>query len=214
MQPVEPQRSDTRPAAGPPGNEGQSAPDQKKPGEEKAGLKLIIDLAPLAVFFIAYRFMGMLPATAVLVGATLLSVVAAKVLLGKVSPMLIVSAVLVTFFGGLTLLLDDPRFIKMKPTIVNLLFAGVLGFGLVSGRNFLKYVLGEALHLTTEGWRQLTLRWIGLFVGLAVLNEIVWRTQSEDTWVNFKFPGMLVLTMMFTALQVPLLRRHAVVPAK
>ncbi len=183
------------------------------PGEEKAGLKLIIDLAPLAVFFIAYRFVGMLPATAILVGATLLSVVAAKVLLGKVSPMLIVSAVLVTVFGGLTLALDDPRFIKIKPTIVNLLFAGVLGFGLVSGRNFLKFVLGEALHLTATGWRQLTLRWIGLFTALAVLNEIVWRTQSESTWVNFKFPGMLVLTLVFTALQVPLIRRHAERPA-
>jgi intracellular septation protein len=184
------------------------------PADEKAGLKLIIDLAPLAVFFIAYRFVGMLPATAILVVATLLSVVAAKVLLGKVSPMLIVSAVLVTFFGGLTLALDDPRFIKIKPTIVNLLFAGLLAFGLVSGRNFLKFVLGEALHLTAVGWRQLTLRWIGLFTALAILNEIVWRTQTESTWVNFKFPGMLVLTLVFTALQVPLIRRHAERPAE
>ncbi len=213
MTPAKPEPSDTRPVVGQPQAQ-HPAPVVEKAGEEKAGLKLLIDLAPLAVFFIAYRFMGMLPATALLVAATLLSVVAAKVLLGKISPMLIVSAVLVTFFGGLTLLLDDPRFIKIKPTIVNVLFAGVLAFGLVSGRNFLKYVLGEALHLTAVGWRQLTLRWIGLFLGLAVLNELVWRTQSEETWVNFKFPGMLVLTMIFTALQIPLLRRHAAIPAK
>ncbi len=177
--------------------------------DDKAGLKLLIDLLPLVVFFIAYRFAGLLTATAILVGCTLLSVVAAKVLLGKVSPMLIVSAVLVTVFGGLTLGLDDARFIKIKPTIVNLLFAGTLGFGLLTKRNLMQMMLGEALQLTTEGWRLLTLRWIGLFVALAALNEIVWRTQSEQTWVNFKFPGLPILTMGFLALQMPLIKRHS-----
>jgi intracellular septation protein len=180
---------------------------------ENSGLKLLLDLVPLAIFFVAFRFLGLVPATALLVVATLLSVLASKVLLGKVSPMLIVSAVLVTVFGGLTIALDDPRFIKMKPTIVNLLFAGVLSFGLLTGRNFLKFVLGEALHLTTAGWHQLTLRWIGLFVSMALLNEYVWRTwntpETEHVWVNFKFPGMLLLTIAFTAAQLPLMRRHA-----
>jgi intracellular septation protein len=190
-----------------------SAAPEVRPANDKAGLKLLIDLVPLAIFFVAFRFLGLIPATAVLVVATLISVVASKVLLGKVSPMLIVSAVLVTVFGGLTIGFNDPRFIKMKPTIVNLLFAGALGFGLVTGRNFLKLVLGEALHLTADGWRLLTYRWLGLFVGMAMLNEIVWRTwntpETEYVWVNFKFPGMLVLTLVFTALQMPLLRRHA-----
>jgi intracellular septation protein len=202
----------TQPDAAPPGPDKASSPaavQAPSSGDDKAGLKLLIDLVPLAVFFIAYRFTGLLTATAVLVGATLLSVVAARYFLGKVSPMLIVSAVLVTVFGGLTLGLDDPRFIKIKPTIVNLLFAGALGFGLWSGRNFLKYMLGEALQLTAEGWRTLTLRWIGFFVVLAALNEIVWRTQSEQTWVNFKFPGMLILTFAFMAAQTRLLRRCA-----
>jgi intracellular septation protein len=180
---------------------------------ENSGLKLLLDLVPLAIFFVSFRFLGLVPATALLVLATLLSVVASRILLGKVSPMLIVSAVLVTVFGGLTIALDDPRFIKMKPTIVNVLFAGVLGFGLLSGRNFLKFVLGEALHLTATGWRQLTLRWIGLFIAMALLNEFVWRTwntpETEHVWVNFKFPGMLLLTIAFTAAQVPLMRRHA-----
>jgi intracellular septation protein len=185
-----------------------SAAPPPAPSDEKAGLKLLIDLVPLAVFFIAYRFTGLLTATAILVGCTLLSVVAAKVLLGKVSPMLIISAVLVTVFGGLTLGLDDPRFIKIKPTIVNLLFAAGLGFGLLTKRNLLHMMLGDALQLTAEGWRLLTLRWIGLFAALALLNELVWRTQSEQTWVNFKFPGMLVLTIGFMALQAPLIRRH------
>jgi intracellular septation protein len=184
----------------------------QEPTPEKAGLKLLIDLVPLAIFFIAYRFLGIMAATAVLVVATLLSLVAAKVLLGKISPMLIVTAVLVTVFGGLTIGLNDPRFIKIKPTIVNLLFAGALGFGLLTERNLLKLVLGEAMHLTAEGWRLLTLRWIGLFVCLAALNEIVWRTQSESVWVNFKFPGLLVLTLIFSGLQVPLVRRHSMSP--
>jgi intracellular septation protein len=180
-----------------------------KKSDEKAGLKLLIDLVPLAVFFIAYRFTGLVTATAILVACTLLSVVAAKLLLGKVSPMLIVSAVLVTVFGGLTLGLDDPRFIKIKPTIVNLLFAGALSFGVLTKRNLMQMMMGEALQLTEAGWRQLTLRWIGLFVVLAALNELVWRTQSEQTWVNFKFPGTLVVTIGFMALQAPLIRRHS-----
>lgn len=183
---------------------------------ENAGLKLLIDLAPLAVFFIAYRFIGLLPATAVLIAATLASVVAAKLLLGKVSPMLIVTAVLVTVFGGLTLGMQDPRFIKMKPTIVNLMFAGALTYGLATGRNLLKTLLGEALHLTAEGWRLFTYRWIGYFVVLAGLNEFVWRTwntpDTEYIWVNFKFPGLFVLSLIFSALQVPLLRRHTTAP--
>jgi intracellular septation protein len=178
--------------------------------DDKAGLKLLIDLVPLAVFFVAYRFTGLLTATAILVGCTLLSVIAAKLLLGKISPMLIVSAVLVTVFGGLTLALDDARFIKIKPTIVNLLFAAALGFGVLTKRNLLQMMMGEALQLTAAGWRQLTLRWIGLFVALAGLNELVWRTQSEETWVNFKFPGMLFLTLGFMALQAPMIRRHAI----
>ncbi len=185
--------------------------DSSKPlGEDKPGVKLLIDLVPLAVFFIAYRLVGLFPATAILMVATLISVVAAKVLLGKVSPMLIVSAVLVTLFGGLTLAFDDARFIKMKPTLVNILFAAALGFGAITRRNLLQYVLGEAIQLTSDGWRQLTLRWIGLFLVLAALNELVWRTQSEQTWVNFKFPGMVILTAGFMALQMPLLRRCAI----
>jgi intracellular septation protein len=184
--------------------------------DENALLKLAIDLAPLAVFFLSYRVFGLYTATAVLVGATLLSVAAAKLLTGTVSPMLIVTAVIVTVFGGLTLGLKDERFIKIKPTVVNLLFAGGLGFGLVTGKNFLKLLLGEALQLTAQGWRALTVRWIGLFVVLAVLNEVIWRTyntpETEYIWVNFKFPGILILTFIFTALQVPLLRRHAAKP--
>ena len=119
---------------------------------KKQGLKLLIDLVPLLVFFTAFRFLGIVPATAVLIVATLAAVIASKILLGRVDAMLIVTAVLVTVFGGLTYAFDDPRFIKMKPTVVNLLFAGALGFGLATGKHYLKSMLGEAFQLTSRGW--------------------------------------------------------------
>lgn len=177
-----------------------------------SGLKLLIDLVPLLVFFTAFRFLGLVPATAVLVVATLLAVVASKVLLGRIDSMLIVTAVIVTVFGGLTFAFDDPSFIKMKPTVVNVLFAGALGFGLLTGKNYLKSMLGEAIQLTDQGWRLLTIRWIAFFFVLAVVNEIVWRTfntpSTEYIWVNFKVFGILGLTILYLALQAPLLRRH------
>ena len=184
--------------------------------KERPGLKLVIDLFPLLVFFTAFRFLGIVQATAVLIGATLLAVAASKLILGKIDAMLIVTAVLVTVFGGLTFIFDDPRFIKMKPTAVNLLFAGALGFGLFNGKFFLKKILGEALHLSDRGWYLLTVRWIGFFIVLAALNEIVWRNfntpSTEYVWVNFKVFGILGLTLFYMALQTPLLRRYAATP--
>ena len=198
------------------------APPKVEPGAaelpEKAGLKLLIELTPLAVWLVVFKMVGLIPATGVLVVATLLSLVASYFLLGKVSPMLQVTAVLVTVFGGLTVAFNEPRFIKIKPTIVNLLFAGGLGFGLATGRNFLKKMLGEALQLTPVGWRLLTIRWIGLFVVMAVLNEIVWRATNtpelEYLWGYFKFPGLILLPVIFTVLNMPLLRQHAEPPIK
>ena len=142
-----------------------------------------------------------------------MAVAASKVLLGKIDTMLIVTALLVTVFGGLTLAFGDPRFIKMKPTAVNLLFAAALSFGLLRDKLFLKAMLGEALHLTERGWRLLTMRWIGFFIVLAALNEIVWRhfntPETEYIWVNFKVFGIVGLTMLYLALQTPLIRRYA-----
>ena len=183
---------------------------------KKQGLKLLIDLVPLLVFFTAFRFLGIVPATAVLIVATLAAVIASKILLGRVDAMLIVTAVLVTVFGGLTYAFDDPRFIKMKPTVVNLLFAGALGFGLATGKLYLKSMLGEAFQLTSRGWTLLTLRWMAFFIVLAILNEIVWRhfntPETEYVWVNFKVFGILGLTVVYLAVQAPLLRRHAMPP--
>jgi intracellular septation protein len=120
----------------------------------------------------------------------------------------VVTAVLVVVFGGLTFWLDDPRFIKIKPTIINLLFAGVLIGGLITRRPLLKMLFGEAFNLTEEGWRKLSVRWTLFFLVLAALNEVVWRNYSEAAWVNFKVFGILPLTLVFAMAQIGLIKRH------
>lgn len=172
------------------------------------GTKLLIELGPLLAFFAAWFLADIFWATGVLMAATLASVVASKLLLGRVSPVIIATAVLVMLFGGLTFWFGDAHFIKMKPTIINLLFAGVLFGGLLTGRPLLKLLFGEAFNLTEEGWRKLTLRWMVFFVVMAVLNEIVWRNFSEATWVNFKVFGILPLTLVFAMSQIGLIKRY------
>jgi len=171
--------------------------------------KIAIDLGPLLVFFAAYVLGDIYWATGMLMAAMLVAMVAARLVLGHVSPTLIATTILVVGFGAMTLWLHDPRFIKMKPTIVNLIFAAVLLAGLVMGKSFLKLLLGEALRLTDQGWRLLTIRWALFFVALAILNEVVWRNLSEATWASFKVFGILPLTMIFFACQWGLIRRHS-----
>lgn len=172
------------------------------------GIKLATDFGPLLVFFAVYMVAGILWATGALMVATIVAMLVSRIVLGHISPVAIVTAVLVLGFGALTLWLNDPRFIKMKPTMVNLLFAAVLGGGLLFGRSLLKLLLGEALQLTAEGWRKLTIRWMLFFIVLAVLNEIVWRNFSETTWASFKVFGILPLTFVFAMLQMRLIERH------
>jgi intracellular septation protein len=176
----------------------------------KQGAKLLVDLAPLIVFFAVYMVAGIYWATGALMIATVVSMIVSKVWLGHISATLIMTTVLVVGFGALTLWLNDPRFIKMKPTMVNVLFAVVLAGGLMAGRNFLKLLLGEAFSLTEAGWRQLTYRWIVFFLALAVLNEIVWRNFSETAWASFKVFGILPITLVFAMLQIGLIQRHTV----
>ncbi|HEY1245046.1 MAG TPA: septation protein A [Hyphomicrobiaceae bacterium] len=179
--------------------------------------KLLIDFGPLVAFFLTYYFVerlqpeaGIYWATGVLMAATLTALAASRLVLGRFSLPPLITAALVVVFGGLTIWLKDPRFVMMKPTIINLVFAGVLAFGLVTGRPLLKLVMGEALRLTDEGWQKLTVRWFVFFLGLALLNEVVWRNFSQPTWVTFKAWVILPLTFLFAVAQVGLIKRYEV----
>lgn len=185
--------------------------------DSKQAIKLLVELGPLLVFFVVNAQAGKFiaePHQAIFYGtgafmvATAIALAASQHLLGRIPTMPLVSGVFVMVFGGLTLWLQDDHFIKLKPTIVNALFAAILFTGLLNGRSFLKLVFGDVFRLTEEGWRQLTLRWGVFFIVLALLNEIVWRNFSTDTWVSFKVFGIMPLTMAFAVAQVGLLKRH------
>ncbi len=171
-------------------------------------IKLLVELGPLVVFFITNARANIFWGTGAFVVATLVSLVVSRYLFGKLSVMPLVSGVFVVVFGGLTLWLQNDLFIKLKPTIVNSLFAAILMGGLAFGQSLLKYPFGDVFKLTEEGWRQLTWRWAIFFVVLAVLNEIVWRNFSTDAWVSFKVFGIFPLTMAFGLAQIGLLKKY------
>jgi len=177
-------------------------------------LKLALDLGPLALFFAANGRYGIFAATGVFMAAVLAALLVSYVLTRRLPIMPVITAIIVVVFGGLTLVLHDATFIKVKPTIIYGLFGGVLIGGLLFNKSLLGVVFDSLFHLSDEGWRKLTLRWAMFFFALAVLNEIVWRNVSTDTWVTFKVFGVLPLTLLFGALQVPLLKRYAVEPAE
>lgn len=170
-------------------------------------LKMLLEIGPIAVFFVTNSYRGIFWGTAAFMVATLVALVASRQLLGRIPIMPLVSGVFVLVFGGLTLYLQDELFIKMKPTIVNSLFAAILIGGLMWGQAFLKYLFGEVFRLTEEGWRILTFRWAMFFLLLAVLNEIIWRSFSTDFWIGFKVWGIMPLTMVFAIAQMGLLKR-------
>jgi len=171
-------------------------------------IKLALEFAPLAVFFLANSRFGIFTATGVFMVAILVSLIVSYALTKTLPIMALVSAAVVLVFGGLTLALHDDLFIKMKPTIVNCLFGAVLLGGLAFDRPLLPLVLDQVLTLTPQGWRKLTGRWAVFFFVLAVVNEIVWRNFSTDTWVNFKVFGTMPLTLLFAIAQTPLILRH------
>ncbi|MBV8938859.1 MAG: septation protein A [Alphaproteobacteria bacterium] len=172
-------------------------------------LKLALDLAPLAAFFIGFRLGGLMAATAALLVITALALAVSYIKEKKISPMPLLTGGLVAVFGGLTLALHDEVFIKMKPTLLNTLFAVLLLGGVYLRRPALKYLLGSAIRMDAAGWRILSLRWALFFLFLAGLNEVVWRNFPTEFWVNFKVFGMFSLTLLFTLLQIPLMKRHA-----
>lgn len=172
-------------------------------------LKLVLDFAPLAVFFIAYKLEGVMAATVALMVATALSMAIIYLKERTIALAPLITGGVVMVMGVLTVVLKDEQFIKIKPTIVNLLFASILLGGVVIGkRGLLKYVLDVAFQLTEEGWRVLSARWGFFFLFLAGLNEFIWRSFSTDFWVNFKVFGMFTLTIAFAISQLKLVERY------
>jgi len=183
-----------------------NAPDRK---EVNPILKLLLELGPLGVFFFANAKFGIFAATGAFMVAITIALAASWILTRRLAIMPLVTGIVVLVFGGLTLALQDEIFIKMKPTIVNTLFGGVLVGGLFFGKSLLGYVFDSVFRLTDEGWRKLTLRWGLFFFALAILNEVIWRNFSTDFWVSFKVFGMMPLTIVFTLIQMPLIQRHS-----
>ncbi|MDB5592057.1 septation protein A [Enterovirga sp.] len=182
-------------------------------------LKLALELGPLVLFFLANAYgdrfgiaqdRRIFAATGLFVAATLVALAVHYVLVRRLPIMPLVSAAVVIVFGGLTIVLNDEVFIKLKPTIVNALFGATLLLGLYWRKPLLAIVLDSMLSLTEEGWRKLTFRWAIFFFVLAALNEIVWRTQTTDAWVNFKVFGIMPLTVVFALSQTPLILRHEI----
>jgi intracellular septation protein len=186
-------------------------PAAPTPAIEKAPnplLKLVLEMGPLVTFFFVNARYDLLAATGAFMVATVLSLSISLALFRRVPLMPLISGGLVMIFGGLTLYLQDELFIKLKPTIVNLLFASVLLGGMaVFKKPLLGYVLDSVMSLTDEGWRKLSWRWGFFFVFLAVLNEFVWRTFPTDFWVSFKVFGIMPITIIFTLSQIPLIQR-------
>jgi intracellular septation protein len=192
-------------------------PAEKRPEVEISGkqlLKMLLEIGPIAVFFAVNSYRGIFWGTGAFMVATAIALVASRSLMGRIPIMPLVSGVFVLVFGGLTLLLQDDLFIKMKPTIVNALFAAILFAGLIFNQSLLRYVFGEVFFLTETGWRILTQRWGLFFVFLALLNEIVWRTASTEFWISFKLWGIMPLTMLFAVSQLSLLKRYEAQPSK
>jgi intracellular septation protein len=175
-------------------------------------LKLALDIGPLLLFVAVLARFDIYTATATFMVAIVIALLASYVMTRRWPIMPVVTVVIVLIFGGLTLFLHDDTFIKVKPTIIYALFGSVLLGGILFDKPLLAAVLDSSFHLTDEGWRKLTLRWAAFFFAMAVLNEIVWRTQSTQFWGNFKL-ATTIITFVFAALQYPLLVKHAAEPA-
>ena len=176
----------------------------------KGLLKLLVDIGPLAIFFIFYTRSDLQSAILPFMIATVIAVIFWYIVEKKIPIMPTVGAIIILVFGGLTLYFNNDVFFKMKPTIINILFAGILFIGNLMNKPLLKLLLGETLKLQDTGWNILTIRWISFFIVLAILNEIIWRTQSTDIWVSFKVFGILPLTFIFTLVQIPVIKKFQI----
>ena len=179
----------------------------------KSFLKFITDFGPLLIFFTIYYKNGndLTIAIPPLIVATIIAVLIVYFVEKKIPYVPLIGGIVISLFGGLTLYFDNPIFLYMKPTIVNIIFAVILIISKIYfDKNFLKFFFQTAFQLNEAGWNKLNFRWAYFFIFLAILNEFVWRTQPETTWVNFKVWGMLPITFIFTALQLPLINKHKI----
>ena len=177
----------------------------------KSFIKFVTDFGPLLAFFIIYyrNDKDLVSAIPALIIATLIAICVIYLLEKRIPVLPLMGAILVCLFGGLTIFFDNPVFIYLKPTIINLIFAFALFFGkVVLNKNFLKKLFESSIKLEEAGWDKLIIRWIGFFIFLAILNEAVWRTQTEEFWINFKVWGILPITFIFTAFQLPLIQKY------
>lgn len=171
--------------------------------------RLLTEWLPLIAFFAAYKIYGMVPATGVLIVGTIASVIAVYIKHRKVPVALWLPALLVSVFGGLTIISDNDMFIKIKPTIVYCLFAAILLGGVIKGKGFLKHLLGSAIDMEEKSWLKFSARWGVFFIFMAIANEIVWRNFSTDIWVDFKVFGAIPLTFLFLLTQMPFLKGNS-----
>ena len=179
----------------------------------KSFIKFITDFGPLLVFLFFYYNSDKNLKTAIppFIIATIIALAIVWFLEKKIPMIPLIGGILITLFGGLTIYFDNPIFIYIKPTIINIIFGLALLFGkFFTKEPILKKILGKSIMLTNDGWNTLNKRWIFFFFSLAILNELVWRSQSEEFWVNFKVWGMLPITFAFTAFQIPLINKHKI----
>ena len=179
----------------------------------KSLLKFITDFGPLLIFFVVYSKSGKNLNIAIppLIIATIIAVLVSYVVEKKIPYIPLIGGIIISIFGGLTLYFNNPVFLYMKPTIINIIFGLALAFeGFFTKEHILKKMLGKSISLSDEGWKALTIRWMFFFFSLALLNEYVWRTQTEEFWVNFKVWGILPITLVFTAFQVFLINKYKI----
>jgi intracellular septation protein len=179
----------------------------------KSLLKFITDFGPLLIFFVVYSKSGKNLSAAIppLIIATIIAVLISYIVEKKIPYVPLIGGVVISIFGGLTLYFNNPVFLYMKPTIINVLFGLILAFErFFTKEHLMKKMLGKSISLSDEGWGKLTIRWVFFFFTLALLNEYVWRTQTEEFWVNFKVWGILPITFVFTAFQVILINKHKI----
>lgn len=190
----------------------QQATDEQPEVDTAQLLKLLLEAGPLVVFFVTNSNADIFWATGAFMIATTIALIASRMLFGRIPIMPLVSGVFILVFGGLTLFLQEEFFIKIKPTIVNLLFASILFGGLLMGHSLIKYLFGEVFRLQDRGWQLLTFRWACFFVFLAILNEVIWRSFSTDFWAGFKLFGVMPITMIFAISQLGLLKQYEMRP--